>query len=254
MATTNSERLCMGFHWGQSWVLYCFQSSVHSVLPVFVSTADYTHTDTVYTQHFSCTQTFVDVRGTLECSVPIEQKWLALKQRGSVGLHCDWDFSRYCSSTTESGVCQLKSIAKSRPFLSYCDGWTLIHATISSNLIYQNSTFAQLPKKKSSFTFFDKSASMCEKLQVKDENFPRRGWFLFLFIEKNTHTHLISCDERLFIQAFGVVVLLVHLFLLFFVDLQNAGWNMRTGEQTTMKMRLTRVKTDTLHRNIKLNP
>lgn len=35
------------------------------------------------------------------------------------------------------------------------------------------------------------------------------------------HTHLISCDERLFVQAVGVVVLLIHLLLLFFMDLQN---------------------------------
>ena len=36
----------------------------------------------------------------------------------------------------------------------------------------------------------------------------------------HTHTHLISCDERLVLQAVGIVILLIHLLVLFFVDLQ----------------------------------
>lgn len=33
--------------------------------------------------------------------------------------------------------------------------------------------------------------------------------------------NLISCDERLFVQTAGVVIFLIHLLLLFFMDLQN---------------------------------
>lgn len=57
----------------------------------------------------------------------------------------------------------------------------------------------------------------------------RCTWFsLCLLLPKKSMTrcwaNLIGCDERLFVQATGIVVFLIHLLLLFFVDLQIVRW------------------------------